>query len=284
MSDEIQLENVPYESIEAMLGSKEGLESFAATLRSHEIREIDGPPIKIQVVSIAWAPIAVAIAVHVIQHAVDKLIDGWFGERSDFDLQALLHDFIQAVAAVVRQQLDERDLRIMSEEAASTKSWYSQYNDSRNEADKRWYLNQAHQAAHNLTFHAAPFTYRAVSTFAIAGGLELAALREKARHDTGGMTMLRKRAEELLKASEGFKSSLDQYNRSRFGPVHPFIHSFSWTYTLDGQWIGVRGRTQEECTRNREQNIAKEFARLESQVLVPFYDVREKWLEITRLR
>jgi hypothetical protein len=46
----------------------------------------------------------------VIEHAVGRLVDQLFGEKSQ-DLSAFLQDFIHAIGAVVRPELDERDLR-----------------------------------------------------------------------------------------------------------------------------------------------------------------------------
>jgi hypothetical protein len=261
----VSLENVPFEG---------------TLVRPKNIRPKDtqGPQTRILIVPIAWAAIAVAIAVHVVEHALDKLIDQWFGEKSDADLQGLLQDFIQAIAVVVRQQFDEHDLRLMAEDAASAQSWFRMYHNSKDKNEQKWYLNQAHHFAHNLTFHAAPFTYRAVSTFAVAGGLELAALHEKAKHDSGGKKNLVMRADELLGASSGFKSSLEKYNRSRFGELHMWGHrAAGWWYELDHNNRVRAPGGHEDAVAFREKHIASEFASLEKQLLVPFYEVREKW-------
>jgi hypothetical protein len=272
MSDEffmttVSLENVPL---------KDDV-PFKDNFGSRATRVIEGPKTRVRILAIEWAAIAVGIVVAVIEHVVEKEIDKMFGENSP-DLSALLQDFVHAIAAVVRQQFDEHDLRLMAEDAASTQSWFRMYRNAPNQE----YLSKVLTSAHDLTFHAASFTYRAVSTYAIAGGLELAALHEKAKHDHREKKNLVMRANELVQASSGFKSTLEKYNRSRFSELQQQLMppNWPWVYWLDGNNMYETGypvEQRDEAEKVRQTHIAKEFARLETQILVPFYEVQDKW-------
>lgn len=143
-----------------------------------------------------------------------------FGDKSSLDLQALLQEFIQAIAMVVQQQIEQEKMTEINQEAQALQSAFSLYRFGHPPDllfNVFWY-------AHNLTFQAGRFSYRAVSTFAIAGGLELAALHERERLNPKLKGALAVRAKDLVKTSDAFRPALAAWNKSKFpggasGPI-----------------------------------------------------------------
>jgi hypothetical protein len=115
----------------------------------------------------------------------------------------------------------------------------------------------------------------------------LVAMYEKEKRGELDKGAVADRARELAEVSKGFRPSLVTYNDSRFGPAHAtgFVHRYA--YTLDGpiygQPVWVSASSLEQAREKRLQHIERERERLDSQILVQFYDqVVPKWEEIAK--
>jgi hypothetical protein len=223
-----------------------------------------------------WAVLALAIVKAIIEKIAAKLVDQWFGDgKSEIDLPDLIEKFAKLIELIVGQKLDERDLRIMSQQAAALQDWFRLYTTTRNEADRAHILTNIRDVAHDLAYQAQPFSYRAVSIYAVAGGLELVAwsLKEERRS-------LKTRAKTLIEKSATFGPDLEEYNRKRFSQVFRFMSPF-YVFLMDNKQI-IATNTQDERTANkvRSEFIAQRFSELENNILGPFNLVRNEWKKL----
>jgi hypothetical protein len=96
----------------------------------------------------------------------------------------------------------------------------------------------------------------------------------------------------LIKTSNTFRPSLEKWNTERFGPVEPGP-AFQWSYRKDNNRIynGPKKHDDivkelrrpflaEETERMRQQDIQRELARLDDQILAPFYKIQKDWAKI----
>lgn len=130
--------------------------------------------VEVLAVPFIWAALAMLIAKAIVEKLVDKLIDQLFEDpKTQINLQDLIEQFANLVGIIVQQKLDERDLRIMGQKAKSVQDLFPVYKTIHNVTEKAHILSKIIDDAYDLTYQAQPFSYRGVSTYSIAGGLEL---------------------------------------------------------------------------------------------------------------
>src|SRR5215831_7637475 len=153
-------------------------DTFWSRQDEEEFNFSEGSDNQVLVVPVQWAAIAALIAKKIIEKLIDKLIDQMFADDA-IDLHDLLAKFVELIAQVIQQKLDDRDMDIMAHQARSLQSWFRLYKYG-HPPD---ILDKILKDAHDLTFQAERFAFRTVSTFAIVGGLELVAWSKRETAD-----------------------------------------------------------------------------------------------------
>jgi hypothetical protein len=247
----------------------------------------EGPRIQYLVVAFPWAAIALDILVYAAKHAIANYLDDLYREKS-CDLQALLTQFLQLAAAVLRKELDQDYLRDMRVDALYAQQNFSNYGT---DPDPK-YLWEAQRTAMHISNRAYFFGYpkklgyQVASDYGIAGSLELAALLEKTKHNAAAKDTVRDRARALTTRVMDLAWGLSGDVLTRFGKAEQVGRgpgTGKWYYEFDGLGFPPGGcDTEREAIHARGKHHDQVFKDLEKQILSPLYRVRDKWVELAR--
>ena len=258
-----------------------------------------------------WSWLALKIAEGLLSAVGAKLFPSLFGSDSisKKDLESLLEEFIAAINDIVKTQIQQNEIEMFNAYASSLQSSFHTYVETKD----RNLLVPMLLKSDDLISQYHRFPYQTVGAFAIVGGLELLILQEnslvaKERSQKDGYKKrLKSRAGELVQLGNDIKQALVSFNRSRFvfgiGEFpNPFSKEPAWKYRFEwreyylggGEWLGpfrpvdfhspselgYPPQPEPQARAALQVVIDAEFAKLEKQILAPFYPVSDKWMEL----
>jgi hypothetical protein len=239
---------------------------------------------------LTWGWLGLKLVEGVISGAGARLLNeliGGEGPITKQDLQALLNDYLHAISAVVKQQIEQNEIEKMQASAASAQNRLGYYKNNHDVTE----LPRIRDSLDEITEQAVRFTFKTVGVFAVTGSMELLVFQEiylRNNKNRGDKKNIADCAARLLQYGARIQPALAEFNNSRFGDIHSFSLSprgwpLLWSYLFEGQsdtrlWCHFR----EECEKMREEHMASEYAYLECRVLWPFYPVMQKWKEIAQ--
>jgi hypothetical protein len=245
-----------------------------------------------------WAWLGLKIAEGALSGIGAKLLGDlldWDKAVSKADLQAMLNDFLHAIAAVVRREIGQNEIEKLLYSAKHVQNMIAMYLHNHNQNLLLPLLFEADE----ITEQTARFSFRSVSSFAVVGSIELLILQEiynRSKHK-GDKSNIGMRANGLLDYGTKIQPAVDEFNKSRFSGVgtaptvriqdfdgvpHPLPtprQPPTYWYRFEGQLYGA-SYSSSETERFRQEHIQREYARLEKEILLPFYPIMEKWRQI----
>ena len=144
--------------------------------------------------------------------------------------------------------------------------------------------------ADDLVYQSASLRLLAVGCFAVVASIELAIIQEQylVKKTDGHKKNLAMKASEFIAEGAKVRPAVEEYNKSRFGPlttlpISPFGNYY--VYHFEGQIVGLYLYWDEGTAKTKRQaHIDLQMARLVVEILHPLSTVMEKWKEIAIMR
>jgi len=231
-----------------------------------------------------WGWIALKICEGILAAIGAKIFANIFGDKAEkIDLQQLILQFASIVQQLIRQELAVEAKRNAEASLSSLRSLFLMYLNNKD----KMFLTQLIFKSNELSEQFASLGLPVVAGFGVCGTLELVVIQERylVSHSVGEKINLSVRAGELIERGKSFTSRLELFNQSRFSALY-FLEWIGFRYDCDGQQIPISSigapvrpweAVQAYCEKVRQDHIAREYARLEKDILFPLYAVMDQW-------
>ena len=230
-----------------------------------------------------WEEIAEAIVAGIIEEIGLQIFSNLFGDgKADF--RATLRDALQAIADVLRKQLDEEFIRDYEADLTGLAELFEEYQNNKASAAL---LEHLREPVVRLTNKIASLDIQTVSAFCIIGGLNLAIHQEiyiKSRLD-GDKKNIVLVAEHLVRSKPLLQEKLKQFNIARFSPIFMstglgHLKTASYWFLLDGDRHDVGHANIILAEHERRKIIDLEYVRFDNKIMEPAYPIFDKWVQV----